>query len=842
MSDFDVRLRRYTPGGKSGAILPAMEIQWTAPQSDIPSLTFKVSEAATGALPDLLEVAVEVWTEAEWVEPMNGRFFVLKSSMDDLDATGMKSCTGIAMASFILSNALLVNPEGVDRNVTGSVGGFLKAAFDEAAARGVGKVDGKAFMATTFDKEKDSAGKKWVESAWLSGITFGHGEKLTAILQILADQAFIEYSFKGRDLHVYNPGTGEDKSTGTGLVTVGNVSMELPVETSLEDLATHIIIRGEGGLSWEFKVPDAVTSLGRLEKTIDASGVETQAQAALIAELHQTTGSRPRKQYTVTETVAAMTAIPVADFNVGDWVSARRPGGWERMRVAQLQIRRTGENQAEVDIILADRLEDQATRIAKRNSAMGARRAGNGQMGRGHNHDYDWGEEDEVKQPGEIRIKLVDPRGGRMSELTNVAPVAACGNIAIGYTGNSFIADTSVVGAERGYFDIWTGRLEQGNLTSWGFRSRFTLSAAKMAELIGSSEWFYRLPPAVQDGDEPIKDGDGKLPEQAWGLSRLTVEFSESLTVIGSWLIIPFTVQGTRTHDDYEQFAVGGTRFLKAKIISEYEIGEVSFVQGGDVPTLTGGSVGQANIYIASDADGNTAVTVNYDDERRLYVSRFDESSGTFQYQQSQADIDEAEKLKADKEREEEEAKNAEPAEPDTEPKDPEAPPVVLEPDPELGEPDVPPEEDKDDFPSPVRPERTWKWLQFRYGTLPSAVAIGGSLDFRDEGGGLSIYASAAELQVDSELNPEPVGAEWIPLHQSRPVGFFQGGVVVHNHLVELTSGGAYLHVSNAPGVNSYVGLNSGSEIIPSPQVHDNFIYGFDRNSTRWVSFRIEEI
>lgn len=380
MSEFDIRLRHYTPAGAAGGILRTQSLDWASPRGDVPALKFEVSEAVAGALPDLLETAVETWDGKAWREPHNGRFFILSHQVNDLDDTGIKSLTGVALATFILTNAVLVNPGGEDREVTGSAGTFIRQALDEATARGVGKVNGRAFLQSSFTATRDSAGKAWSKNTVLDGLAFGDGDNLASILQTLTDQGILEYSFQGRTLHVYNPGTGEDRSKGSGRVTVGASCAEMPVETSMADLATHVVVRGDGA-SWTFPISGEGSALGRLEKTLEASGVTTEAQAASLAELYKARGTAPRKQYTVTEQAQAMEALPFTDYEVGDWVSVRRPGGWERMRATQLQIRKDTDGLIEVDTILADRMEDLIARIAKRNAAMGARQAGNGRLG-----------------------------------------------------------------------------------------------------------------------------------------------------------------------------------------------------------------------------------------------------------------------------------------------------------------------------------------------------------------------------------------------------------------------------------------------------------------------------
>jgi hypothetical protein len=372
LSDFDIRLRRYTPGGAAGPILGTQSIDYAGPYGDVSTLSFEASEATEGTIPDLLEVAVEVFDGNAWAEPKSARFLTLKHSSDGLDTAGIRKVTCVSLAAYLMSKAEL-KTTGEDRPFATTVGSIILTVLAEARERGWGQ-----FLTTTFTGEADSNGVPWSYDATVD-LAFQDGTTLAQILQIFSDQGNVEYATEGRALHLYNPNSGVDYSAGPGKVTLGATAAELPDEASLEDLATHVVIKGEKE-SWTFAIPGARTDLGRLEVRLSASGVTTEAQAAQFAELYKTTSADARHQYTITEDAAALTAIPTVHYQTGDWASVRRPHGWERMRVTSLQFRKDKENKLTVDVILADRLLDASTRIAKRNAALGARLAGNGRF------------------------------------------------------------------------------------------------------------------------------------------------------------------------------------------------------------------------------------------------------------------------------------------------------------------------------------------------------------------------------------------------------------------------------------------------------------------------------
>lgn len=582
MSDFDIRLRRYTPAGPAGGILRTQSLDWTSPRGDTPSLQFAVSEATAGALPDLMEAAVETWDGTTWREPHNARFFILSHEVNDLDDTGIKSLTGVALNTFILTNAVLQNPGGEDREVTGSAGTFIRQALDEAIARGVGKVNGRAFLEASFTATTDSAGKPWHKDTVLDGLAFGDGDNLASILQTLTDQGILEYSFQGRTLHVYNPGTGEDRSKGTGRVTVGASCAAMPVETNMADLATHVVIRGDGA-SWTFPISGEGAALGRLEKTLEASGVTTEAQAASLAELYKARGTAPRKQYTVTEQAQAMEALPFTDYEVGDWVSVRRPGGWERMRVLQLQIRKGTDGLIEVDTIMADRMEDLIARIAKRNAAMGARQAGNGRLG-GRTPARTaitrppaylptpgpgpgWGDGEAAPKSG---FRLEDWYAGQHAYPTQAFPEVTDG--ANNVYGFDLTGITSTITYERdtytnvpmrdyGELVIYSGYLHKGMFVDWGRHHTISLTPQLMTGVWAATSASI-APPSLPVSWDPVT-GIAVDDDFFLDTSRVEVHPSRGVFAMGA-LYVPLTVETLwRTEKNRHQQRKGASCFIR---------------------------------------------------------------------------------------------------------------------------------------------------------------------------------------------------------------------------------------------------------------------------------------
>lgn len=376
MPEFDLRLRRYDAGGAAREIIQHQSMDLTAPLGDVATATTALSTAITGELPDVLEFAVELWDGGAWAEPANGRFIADKGSWDELDPAGIRSLTGINAVAWLLAKTGLASVTGGPRRWTDTVGLIILSLIEEAQVRGA-----LAAVDFTFTSLLDSNGVPWNQEGRVD-LEFQAGQSTWQIIQTMADQNVIEFQTVGRTLHIFNPGTGEDRSeAGAGQARLGITATSIPVEASIADLSTHVTVRGDE-FAWVFPVAGAVeTGYGRLESTLEAGGVKDRTTAGILAAPATSTHGGPRAQYTVTEALAAATSLPLipGGYQLGDWVSVRRATGFEKTRVMGIQLRHDGVN-AEVDITLADRLQTLEARLAKRSAGLGGALGGNGRF------------------------------------------------------------------------------------------------------------------------------------------------------------------------------------------------------------------------------------------------------------------------------------------------------------------------------------------------------------------------------------------------------------------------------------------------------------------------------
>lgn len=523
---FDLRLRQYTPGGAAGGILTALTIDANPLDSDMSTLSFKVSDKVLATLPDFLEVGVEYWDGSVWVESRNGRFLANTQTVDKTDPAGVRSVSGVnlwlwlfgktslkgvvpysetgksagrdpgisgatsagstvtktahgfidgdaivctqkpakmttlaakvvyfvdsvtsstfkirgsrdggakvlgtwtglnfrratetiqsagtlfrnndlvtftnvstsptlktdtsyrvvqqdalgfkvstevgcdpvdiveSVTSTITGLALYRELDG-DRQLAGTPGVILKTIIDEAKARGWG-----AALTYDFTTTVDSAGVAWGTS---QALQFSPGTSGKAVLDRLVEMGACEYSTDGRTLRVWNTAThGTDRSTGATPVRVGVAASAVPVKMNLDNLITDLTVQGEGNLLLDLHSASAPADLGRLEQFQSLNGVLDSATATLLGQNTLKIGSTINRQYTVTESAAAATALPGIDYQAGDWVQARVGDAWVSLRVAELVMSKDSSGVVTVSLVLNSRFIELLARLARRRAA-----------------------------------------------------------------------------------------------------------------------------------------------------------------------------------------------------------------------------------------------------------------------------------------------------------------------------------------------------------------------------------------------------------------------------------------------------------------------------------------
>src|SRR5690606_7181782 len=252
----DLRLVAYAPNGARLGQLPhPSAVGVGSPLNAVPSLRVSYAEHAVGAehLGQPCEVAVEIWDGTAWTEHPDSRFLRIGREGDETDRTGARSYT-LPGYGWMLRKLLLYPPDDPLQLVDGkrpfwsaTVGQILQTFLAEGHARGA--LPGLDWDFTTTH---DSAGQPWAK---VLTIYYDPGSDLLAAVMNLAEQGLCDWRLNGRTLQVFNEGTvlGRDLASGAGPVDLryGRDIDESPTRGTLEDLASAVLLKGEGSFNVE---------------------------------------------------------------------------------------------------------------------------------------------------------------------------------------------------------------------------------------------------------------------------------------------------------------------------------------------------------------------------------------------------------------------------------------------------------------------------------------------------------------------------------------------------------------------------------------------------------------
>jgi hypothetical protein len=368
-----IRLRAYAPNGADLGPLPTPEAVTAAyPLDDIGglSLTYAAIAPRSNLLGQPCEIAVEVSPDngRNWMEPDNSRFLYLTDGADPLEqapkyAVEAKGYVFVFTKARVLPNGQ-INADGKRAFLSATPGAILKTLITEAQTRGA--LNGVTH--SSFSAGADSAGAAWAKQLT---IYYEPGLDLLAILQNLADQGFIDFRMRKRELLVYNADTAMavDRTVGAGQVTLraGRDLTEAPFRRTWEGLASYAYFAGDAGAKYEYTNPAAVTPWGRWETFISNGSVSDQGTMAALTQAELALANDVRTEYTRGLDFIRATSRPFWDYNVGDYVWSSVDGsGVTRLRIRQLTLTSNEKGIVQGNVVLNDRFLEADVRQKRR--------------------------------------------------------------------------------------------------------------------------------------------------------------------------------------------------------------------------------------------------------------------------------------------------------------------------------------------------------------------------------------------------------------------------------------------------------------------------------------------
>lgn len=386
-----IRLHAYAPDGTSLGMLPRpLGVDADFQHNDAGTLKVTYSRLAIGGtilqrgLEQGLAIGFEVSDGGEWFEPYNARFVLTSRSRDAKDRSDTVTLNLMTYA-WLLKKALLIDTsklladgdnKGKRPFYSANPGTIVKTMLDENRERG-----GVAqYVTAGFDTGKDSSGAAWSN---VMTLYYDPGVDTFTALSNLAANGVCDWRTRGMTLNLWNADSAalcHDLSGGI-VIPLATQALESPEEETIEDLASHILVMGDG-IDFTQDNNAAPTPWGKWELYSSQGGVSDEGTARLLMQSQLDQAARVRGQYTRSVLVTGVDALPLIDYAPGDWITAPTVSHGEKVRVQRVTISLSNQG-LKAALILNDRLYDAQTRQAKRIQGItGGAVAGGAQGGR----------------------------------------------------------------------------------------------------------------------------------------------------------------------------------------------------------------------------------------------------------------------------------------------------------------------------------------------------------------------------------------------------------------------------------------------------------------------------
>lgn len=330
-------------GTKIGVIPDILEMTVTTPRGKTPTLSMSYAPGPDAIRGSVLEREVEVAVEAtfngtDWEELPDSRFVTQKTEHNLVsDGTDSRKVEAIHVSDY-LKEALVWNvpieakdKEGKFKFLSRNAGTIINTVWQNAVKRGWGT--GLTLDASTT---KDAANQDWAKVVTLY---FDPTISLLQIVDSLRDLGMIDTVWQGRTFKLYNADTTQARDlTASKRWPLATTLTGAPEAATWADMCTDVLVKGEGGRTWLIHNDLAPRGMRRVEKVVEAGGVELEATARLVAEATLKSGAHVSEEIKREWAATDVHLLPWADYRLGDWIMVERTQGMERLQVAQISV------------------------------------------------------------------------------------------------------------------------------------------------------------------------------------------------------------------------------------------------------------------------------------------------------------------------------------------------------------------------------------------------------------------------------------------------------------------------------------------------------------------------
>lgn len=380
---FAARLRAYAPGGASLGLLPD-PLSWQASvvHGDLGALTVSYSTLTAGGPlierpmaegPDGgLEVAVEVWDGATWVEPRGCRFVRVAQGSDTADDMEVYSITFRSYGWLLMEAPLIAGTFTDGRRVftAPTAGSLLQTILAENAA------DDGVPLALIGGGATDAGGAAWPT---LPDQGFEYGVDYLGIVRGLQEAGALDWATQARGLYAYLPDSTalSPDVSATVRLRLGLDVGEAPADETIENMLAGIAVRAQAGGTVVVDDPAAPTPWGKWRRLLSVGQVDNQSAAEAMGQAELDRSGRAREQYTRDLVLHDGAPIPLVDYWPGSWITAPTSVPAESVRVQQVTLT-FGDGGYGGNVVLNDRLIEGDIRRARTLGTLAGGQIGSG--------------------------------------------------------------------------------------------------------------------------------------------------------------------------------------------------------------------------------------------------------------------------------------------------------------------------------------------------------------------------------------------------------------------------------------------------------------------------------
>ena len=330
-------------GARIGVVPDILEMTVTTPRGKTPTLSMSYAPGPNAIRGSVLEREVEVAVEAtfngrDWEELPDARFITQKTEHNLVsDGTDSRKVEAIHVSDYLKEALVWSVPveakdkEGKFKFLSRNAGTIIGTVWQNAVKRGWGA--GLTLDASTV---KDSANQDWAKVVTLY---FDPTISLLQIMDSLRDLGMIDTVWQGRTFKVYNADATQARDlTASKRWPLATTLTGAPEAATWADMCTDVLVKGEGGRTWLIHNDLAPRGMRRVEKVVEAGGVELESTARMVAEATLKSGAHVSEEIKREWAATDVHLLPWVDYRLGDWIMVERKDGMERLQVAQISV------------------------------------------------------------------------------------------------------------------------------------------------------------------------------------------------------------------------------------------------------------------------------------------------------------------------------------------------------------------------------------------------------------------------------------------------------------------------------------------------------------------------